>query len=294
MKPGHVLLAVGVAALWGVNFVVVAVGLKTLPPLLMLAVRFVIASLPILVVPRPALSWPHLIAICSTMFILQFALLFMAMARGMSPGMASVILQSQAVFTPIVAAIFLKEQPSLRQVVGIGIAVLGMGVVGSTVAGGGITAVGVLLILGAALTWSVGNIQMRAAGQQNIVALIVWMSVVPPLPMFAASLILEGGPVELAHAVTHMGWTGLGAILYTVIGSTYGGYCGWAYLLKHHRATTIAPFSLLVPIFAAVASSLFLGEHFGDTRLVGMALVMAGLAVIAVPARRNAVPLEVS
>jgi O-acetylserine/cysteine efflux transporter len=294
MKPSHVLLAVLVAAIWGLNFVVVAVGLKTVPPLLMLAVRFVIAALPILVVPRPALSWPHLIAICSTMFILQFALLFMAMARGMSPGMASVILQSQAVFTPVVASIALKEQPTLRQMTGIAIAVLGMGVVGSTVAAGGITTIGVLLILGAALTWSIGNIQLRAAGPQNIVALIVWMSVIPPLPLFAASLLLEGGPAEMAHAVTHMGWTGFGAILYTVVGSTYGGYCGWTYLLKHHRATTIAPFSLLVPIFAAAVSSLVLGERFGETRLLGMALVMAGLAVIALPARRDAAPMEAS
>jgi O-acetylserine/cysteine efflux transporter len=288
MTPRHIALALSVAFAWGLNFVVVAVGLHTVPPLLMLVLRFVLAALPIVVLPRPAVPWPRLIAISTSLFVLQFGFLFTAMAQGMSAGMAAVVLQAQALLTPIVAAVMLKETPTLRQATGIAIALCGLGLVASTVAGGGMTVVGTVLTLAAALSWSVGNIQLRAAGAHNMLALIVWLSVVPPLPFFVLSLWLEGGPGGLAHAVAAMGWQGAGAILYTVVGSTFFGYGAWAFLLKHYRATTIAPFTLLVPIFAAGLASLLLGEHFGETRLAGMAVVLLGLAVIAVPARRRA------
>ncbi|TAL01633.1 MAG: EamA family transporter [Rhodospirillaceae bacterium] len=295
MSPAHVVLALLVALAWGLNFAAVAVGLHTVPPLLLLALRFVLAALPIVVLPRPAVSWARLTAISTSLFILQFAFLFTAMARGMSAGMASVVLQAQALFTPIVAAVVLREPPTARQVAGIAVALLGMGVVGSTIAGGGITVIGVGLTLVAALSWSVGNILLRGAGPQNMLAMIVWMSVIPPLPLFALSLLLEGGPHEMIHALTTMGWSGAGSILYTAIGSTLFGYGLWAYLLKHYRATTVAPFALLVPIFAAASASLLLGEQFGQTRLLGMGIVLAGLAVIVMPARwTTVVPLEVS
>src|ERR1019366_9519873 len=103
-----------------------------------------------------------------------------------------------------------------------------------------------------------------------MLAMIVWMSVVPPLPLFALSLLMEGGPHEMVHVLSTMGWSGLGAILYTVVASTFFGYGGWAHLLKHYSVTTIAPFALLVPIFAAGSASLLLGEQFGQTRLLGL------------------------
>jgi O-acetylserine/cysteine efflux transporter len=289
MKPVHVALALLVALVWGVNFVVTAVGLHTLPPLLFLGVRFVLVSILIVVLRRPAVPWPQLIAISGTLFLVQFGLLFSAMAQGMSPGMASIVLQVQAVFTPIVAAVVLREKPSARQLAGVAVAVVGLGIVGTTIAGGGITIIGVLLTFAAALSWSIGNIQLRAAGPQNMLAMVVWMSVVPPLPLFALSLFLEGNPVQLIHVIATMGWSGIGAILYSALVSTLIGYVGWAYLLKHYSATTVAPFALLVPIFAAGSASLLLGEQFGEVRLAGMAFVLAGLAVIAVPSRRVAV-----
>jgi O-acetylserine/cysteine efflux transporter len=295
MSPGHIALALVVAFVWGLNFVVTSVGLHTVPPLLFLGVRFALVALLIVVLPRPAVALPRLIAISTTLFILQFGLLFSAMAHGMSAAMASTVLQAQAVFTPIVAAVVLREQPTVRQVAGIALAVLGLGVVGTTIAGGGITIIGVVLTFAAALSWSVGNIQLRAAGPQNMLAMVVWMSVVPPLPLFALSLVMEGGPREMIHVLATMGWSGFGAILYSAAVSTLIGYVGWAQLLKHYRATTIAPFALLVPIFAAASASLLLGEQFGHTRLLGMGFVLAGLAVIAMPARiRSPIPLDAS
>jgi O-acetylserine/cysteine efflux transporter len=285
MKPVHILVALLVTVIWALNFVVAAVGLRVVPPLLMLSLRFVISALPIVVLPRPNVPWPRLIAISATLFIFQFAFLFTAMTHGMSVSMASIILQAQALFTPIVAAVMLRETPTIRQGAGIAVALVGMGIVGTTAASGGITVVGVVLTLSGALSWSVGNILLRQAGQQNMLAMVVWLSVVPPLPLLAASLLLEGGVPGITHVVMTMGWTGWSTILYTAVGSTLFGYGLWAHLLKHYSATTIAPFALLVPIMASGLSSVMLGEQFGETRLAGMALVLAGLAVIAVPLR---------
>jgi len=288
MSPIHILLALLVALAWALNFVVVSVGLHSVPPFLLLAIRFALCALPILVLPRPTIPWPRFVVIGANLFILQFGLLFLGMANGMSAGMSSVILQAQTIFTPVVAALVLAERPTARQIAGISLSVVGMGIVATTVSSGGITTIGVVLILAAAFSWSVANIQLRSVGKQNMLALMAWMSLVPPLPFFVLSLLFEGGPSEMSHLVTGLGWREIGLILYITVISTYVGHGGWAYLLKHYTPTTVAPFSLLVPVLAAASSSVLLGEQFGPARLWGMGFVLLGLAVIAIPLARPA------
>ncbi|MEZ5647769.1 MAG: EamA family transporter [Alphaproteobacteria bacterium] len=281
MQPRHLMMALAVAAIWGFNFVVIKVALANFPPLFLVAIRFAIAALPALFLPRPAISWRQLILISMTLFLGQYGFLFPAIAYGMPPGLASIVLQIQAFLTILIAALFLRERPSMRQISGTITAGLGLLVIGINL-GGDVTGLGLGLTLASALSWAFGNVLLRRAGKVDMLPMIVWLSLIPPLPLLGLSFLLEG-PVAINTAIHSVTWLTGGAALYIAFISTIVGFAFWGYLLKVYPAGTVAPFALLVPIFGAVSSALLLGEKFGSARLLGMILVMTGLVIVAFP-----------
>lgn len=284
MKPHHIGLAMLVTAIWGVNFVVIHIGLREFPPLLMVTVRFAVLALLVFVVPRPRWSWRHLTSIGCTWFAGHFGFLFTAMAVGMPAGLASVTLQSQAFFTLLIAAAMLGERPSLRQWVGAATALAGLAIIGTTAGTNGFTLTGLMLVIAAAISWAMGNVLLRSANRVDMLPAMIWLSLVPPLPLFALSLIFEG-PHTIAAALVSVSWAGIASLAYIVLGATLVGFGIWGYLLKQYPASTVAPFSLLVPIFGAASAAVVLEEGFPPARMVGMSLIVAGLIVVAVPMR---------
>jgi len=290
MRPIHLLWAVFVAAIWGFNFVVTKVGLGSFPPLLLTALRFAFAALPTLVLKRPDVPWRPLAVTGLTLFAGQYCFLYVAMSHGMPPGLASITLQIQACFTMLLAAATLGERPQLRQWAGAAVALAGLAAIGSTV-GGDVTALGLGLTILSALSWAAGNLMLKrmprpADGRPiRMLNLIVWLSLVPIAPTLALSLGFEG-PERIMTALTHAGWLGFGALFYIVVFSTLVGFGVWGRLLSLYSASTVAPFSLLVPIFGALSAALVFHESFGPARLAGMALIMSGLAIGALPIGR--------
>jgi O-acetylserine/cysteine efflux transporter len=284
MKPKHLLLALVVVALWGGNFVVITLGLQSFPPILLAALRFVLAAALVPFLARPEISWKRMIALGLAWFVAQFSLLFLGMAVGMPPGVASVVLQSQVFFTFLIAAVVLGETPRWRQVAGTGIALAGLALIGLTAGSGGVNSMGFALVIAASVFWAIGNILMRGAGKADMLPLIVWLSLIPPLPLLGMSYLFEG-PQRIVHALTHLNATGVGAVLYLTVCATLIGYGGWGKLLKTYPAGTVAPFSLLIPVFGALCAYLVMGETFGPQRLAGMALILAGLVVVVLPIR---------
>jgi O-acetylserine/cysteine efflux transporter len=281
MPIRHIALAVLVTAIWGFNFVVIRLGLGSVPPLLLAALRFVVAALPVIFLARPNVPLARMIAIGMTLFVGQFAFLFPAMKLGMPPGLASVTLQSQAFLTILFAALALGERPKPRQLAGAGVAALGLLTIATTV-GGDFTTIGLGLTIASAASWALGNVLMRGAGKPDMLAMMVWLSLVPPLPLFALSLVFEGWSAITA-GVTGMGLVGAGSVLYLALLATLVGFGLWGFLLKNHPASTVAPFSLLVPLFGTLSSWLVFGETFSPLRVAGMGLILLGLATIALP-----------
>lgn len=286
MNSRHVGLAVLVALIWGVNFVLIRVGLASFPPLFMGALRFAIAAVPVLALKRPDISWRKLAAISMTLFVGQFALLFPGMALGMPPGLASVTLQVQAFFTIIIAAALLGEVPRRAQIAGAALACIGLVVIALTAGTSEVSAAGFALTVGAAASWAAGNVLLRRAGKVDAVAMVSWLSLLAAPPLLLLSLLLEGADRDAA-ALAQLGWHGVGAILYIAVLSTTIGFALWGHLLKLYPAGTVAPFSLLVPTFGTLAAFLVFGEHFGALRLAGMGLILAGLALVVAPGRRR-------
>jgi O-acetylserine/cysteine efflux transporter len=288
VQPRHVLLAVVLSIFWGLNFVVITVALTDFPPLFLAALRFAIAALPALFLPKPAVRWGVLIAIGMTLFVGQFALLFPAMAVGMPPGLASIALQVQAFVTIGIAAVVLRERPTPRQILGGVVAFAGLVLIATTVGANGVTAPGLTLALGSAVFWAIGNVLLRRVGKVDMLSMISWLSIVAPLPLLLLSLILER-PERITAAIAGANWLTIGAVLYIAIISTTFGYAVWGHLLKLYPAATAAPFSLLVPVSGTMSAALLLGESFGPVRLAGMALILGGLAVLVIGPRPTAV-----
>lgn len=285
MKPVHLVLAVLVAIIWGFAFVATKIGLESFSPPQLTALRFLIAAVPAVCLPRPLLAWSAMVPIGLTLFAGQFLLQFFGIASGMPLGLASVIVQTQAFFTVLFAAAALRETPTRRQLVGMAAAFAGVVVIGVTV-GRDLTAVGLSLTLVAAVSWGVGNVLVKRVGRVEMLNLVVWLSLVPPVPSLALSMGLDG-PADLRRAVSNASWLGYGAALYLGLVATVVAYAIWSSLLRQYPAATVAPFALLVPFVGALSSAVVFGERFGPVRLGGMGLVLLGLAVIALPFRSS-------
>jgi O-acetylserine/cysteine efflux transporter len=278
MTPKDLLLALLVIVVWGMNFVVIKVGLYGMPPMLMGALRFMLAAFPaILMVRRPQVPLRWMLAYGMTISLGQFACLFYAMYVGMPAGLASLVLQSQAFFTLFFAALFLGERLRGSNLFGLLVAASGLVLIGLQ-GGQAMTLAGFALTIAAASMWALGNVVTRKLGKVNLVGLVVWGSLIPPLPFLALSLWLEG-PELIIRSLSTLGLDSLLVLAYLAFGATILGYGLWSRLLSRYPASQVAPFSLLVPVVGISSSALLLGERLGGLQMVGAALVMAGLLI---------------
>ncbi|MBZ9750710.1 EamA family transporter [Deinococcus sp. HMF7604] len=272
------LLALLITGIWGVNFIVIKWSVADAPPLLVAALRFLVAALPaVFFVPRPRLPARLLWGYGLAVGVVQFGLLYLAIQLGMSAGLGSLLMQMQAFFTALLAARLLGERVQPWQVLGITLAFSGMGVIGA-LSGGDLTALSLLLTLLAALGWAVSNLLVRASGGANMFSLVVWSALIPPVPL-ALLAGLTNGWDAVARTLTHSSAGFWAAVLFMGLGNTVLGFGVWAALIQQHGAARVAPLSLLVPVFGLLASALAYHEAFPPGKVLGAALVFAGLVL---------------
>jgi O-acetylserine/cysteine efflux transporter len=285
MRPGHTALAVLVAAIWGLNFVVIEVGLDDFPPLLLSALRYTLAALPLLLLRgMPPVAWRWVIAVGVAIGVVKFSLLFVGMDVGMPAGLASLVLQAQALFTVVFAVALLGERLRRAQAAGLALAFGGLALVAGGL-GGEATAEGFALVVAAAAAWGVGNLALKRAAPADPFRFMTWMCVVPPLPLFALSLSLEG-PGEVSAALSGADLGGIGAVLYIAFLATTVGWGLWGRLMGQYPASTVAPFALLAPVFGLAFAALLLGEALTVREVVAAALVLGGVLLTLRPPRR--------
>jgi O-acetylserine/cysteine efflux transporter len=276
------ILAALTSMIWGFAFIATRVALDSFSAPQLTALRFLIAALPILFVPRPRIAWSSLVTIGLTLFAGQFLLLFFAFATGMPPGLASVSQQMQVFFTVILAAVFLRDVPTSRQCLGMVVAFAGLALIGFTI-GGDLRPLALGLALAGALSWAIGNVLVKRHAAVPIFPLVVWCSLVPPLPSLLLSAAVDRE--SLVAALAHASFLSIAAAIYLGTITTIFGYAVWGRLLQTYSSSVVAPFALLSPCTGIVASSLIFGEAFPPLREAGMALILAGLAIVVIPAR---------
>lgn len=290
MPLSHILLALAVVAVWGSNFVVIKIGLSELPPLLLAAMRFVLSALPcLLFIQRPAVAWRYLIAY-GVLSGFMFGLLFLAMRADVSPGLASLLMQSQVFMTLLLVAWLQHERMPRVQYAGLALATLGFALIawqGFSQAQADVTPLGLGLALGGALCWASGNVVSRSIGRVDMLGFMVWSSVFAVPPLLILSLWFEG-PAAITEALPRASPAAWAAMVWQAVGNSLFGFGAWGWLLARHPAATVTPWALLIPLFGMGTSALLLGEPLQAWKLGAAALVMAGLMVNVLGSRRTA------
>jgi O-acetylserine/cysteine efflux transporter len=278
MTLTDIFIALGVVTIWGVNFVVIKLGLQDVPPILLTALRFLAAALPLaFFVPRPQTSPRLVVAYGLFQFALQFALLFIGIKLGLPAGLASLVVQLQAFFTIGLAVLMLGERPKGIQLAGALIALCGMGLVAMHLEGKA-TLIGFVLAVLAGVCWALANIVTKKMGQVNALSLVVWSSLVATPPLLLVSWFVEGGAAWQLAAHQFTGKT-LALVLFQAYPSTILGFGIWSMLMRKYPTATVAPFSLLVPAAGMVSAAIVLGEALQWWKVAAGMLVLAGLAL---------------
>ncbi|MGK3143945.1 EamA family transporter [Pantoea sp. C2G6] len=286
MSVKDMLLALCVVLAWGVNFVVIKLGLQGMPPFLLAGLRFTLVVFPaIFFVRRPPIPLRWLVVYGMTISFGQFAFLFLAIQLGMPAGLASLVLQAQAFFTLLLGALLLAEKLRWNHIAGIIIATLGMfmlataGMAGQTTAG--ITLTTMMLTLAAALSWGMGNITNKIIMRNRkvpIMSLVVWSALVPVLPFFACSWIFDG-EAAIVHSLRNIGVQTVLALFYLAFVATIIGYAIWGNLLSRYETWRVAPLTLLVPVVGIITAALVLDEHLSGQQMLGATVIIVGLLV---------------
>ncbi|MDF1493180.1 EamA family transporter [Caproiciproducens sp. CPB-2] len=288
MKPRDKFLALLVVVLWGINFTVIKFGVSSLPPMLLVALRYIFAAVPaVFFVKRPDISWKYLVAYGLTVGVGQFSCLFYAEHIGMPAGVASVMLQSQALFTILLAGVFFRERIRANQAVGLFVAAIGLVLISGGICVGGVSTIpssALALTLLAAFFWGISNIVVRRASDEahrqgknlNMFSLVVWSSLVPPLPMLAAAFLADS-PTKIWQALYTITPFTVFSILYLSLLATLFGYGVWSSLLSRYPAGKVAPLSLLVPVFGLITAWALLKEQLSAAQWVGCAIAILGL-----------------
>ncbi len=286
MSVKDTLLALLVVVIWGVNFVIIKVGLHGMPPFLLGGLRFLLVAIPaVFFIPAPKIPLKWLALYALTISFLQFAFLFGAINIGMPTGIASLILQSQVFFTIILGTFFLSEKIKAMQIVGTLIAAAGIGVLvegGMTNTLSAIPPLGLLLTLTAGLFWAFGNISnkiiMINSPKTPILSLVVWSALIPVIPFLLCSWIFEG-PKAIVDSIVNIKAPTVFSLIYLAFISTIIGYGLWGKLLSRHETWRVTPFALLVPVVGLTSAALILGEMLNGLQFIGVAVIMLGLLI---------------
>ncbi|MCK1723519.1 EamA family transporter [Bradyrhizobium sp. 141] len=278
----QIVCAVVVPLLWGYQFVAIKVGVTEFPPLFFLALRFLAIALllvPFVARPTPRQLGP-IAAISLFLGGLNFGLFYVGLGLG-SGSMSAVAYQLATPFTVLLAWPLLAEKPSLVTSAGVVLAFAGVVVLA---AGPGISgnALPLLLVVGAAFAFAVSNVLTKLYGPFDPLMLMGWSSLLTVPQVMVMSLLLEYGQLTSLVTADGRGWL---ALAYTIFIGGIVGFSLWFWLISHCSMGRVAPFGLLLPVFALMSSVLFLGERMTPKLIVGGLLAISGVAITQVKPR---------
>ncbi len=279
LPASHLLLALAIVAVWGTNFVVIKLSLAAFPPFLFAALRYTFAFLPLVfLMPRPKVSWANLCIYGLAVGVGQFGVLYFAIDGRISPGLASLVIQTQVFFTIGFAMFFAKERLRAYQTLAVFVAITGLAII-ALHTDANTTFLGLALVVFTGFSWGVANTVSRKAGSINMLAYVVWASAFAIPPLFVISFVFEGGWEHINSSLTSAPIGAWAGVLWQSWANTIFGYSAWGWLLSKHPAAVVAPAPLLVPIFGMGAAAYFLAEPLPLWKIMAAGLVITGLMI---------------
>lgn len=278
MKKNDLILGILVMIVWGLNFSVIKLGVSEIDPLLLTALRFTLATLPaIFFVKKPDVSWIYLIVYGWLFAIGIWGMATWSIQAGLSAGMASVLLQTNVIFGLFLGYFLLKETLPINKIIGSGVALAGL-LLSLTVTDGSVTKQGLILILCAAISWSFASIIVKKAGTKQVFAFSLWAMAFAPIPLFLI-VYFQSGSDAFIQLSTQFNERVIFSVLFQAYPVTLLGYWIWNRLLVTYPLTTVAPLTLLVPIFGLLGGVLFYQEEVGMIKLVASLCVISGILI---------------
>lgn len=278
MKLPHLLLAILITAIWGINFSVIKIGLSSVDPFILAGIRFTLCALPALFfIKKPDVPWRYIIGYGLVFGIGLWGLVNLGIKAGLSAGIASLLLQFSAFFTILLGSVVFKESLTRYQIAGFALACTGLLSI-VFITDGSVTFSGTLLVLAGAIAWSIANIIIKRSATKQIFAFLVWSSAFSPLPLFLLDWLVNGSNGYTA-LVSHVDYRAVLSILFQVYPNTLFGYWVWNSLLKQYPISTVAPLSLLVPVFGILGSMAIFGEAISSLKILALLLIISGLVV---------------
>ncbi|WP_455865438.1 EamA family transporter [Pantoea agglomerans] len=278
MKLSHLLLAILITAIWGINFSVIKIGLSSVDPYILAGIRFTLCALPALFfIKKPDVPWRYIIGYGLVFGIGLWGLVNLGIKAGLSAGIASLLLQFSAFFTILLGSVVFKESLTRYQIAGFALASTGLLSI-VFITDGSVTFFGTLLVLAGAIAWSIANIIIKRSATKQIFAFLVWSSAFSPLPLFLLDWLVNGSNGYTA-LVSHVDYRAVLSILFQVYPNTLFGYWVWNSLLKQYPISTVAPLSLLVPVFGILGSMAIFGEAISSLKILALLLIISGLVV---------------
>ncbi|OHC47216.1 MAG: permease [Rhodobacteraceae bacterium GWF1_65_7] len=276
MPAADIFRAILVALVWGMGFVVAKGGTEDFPPILMQVLRFIVTSAALFWALRnPRGNWGWLMLTTVVGGTIQYALTFTGLA-GLGAGLAALVVQTEVPFLVLLGALLLGERPGPRKWAGIGIAFCGVALIGGLGRmEGSLSAI--LLVLGGAFTWALGQVVIRKIKGLDGRAITAWIAVLAVPQLLIASALFETGQVAALQAA---GWQVWATALYLGLVMQAFGYWLWNSLLLRNEVGRVAPYLLLLPVFSVLGGIVFLGEALDTGRMIGGAVVLAGVALI--------------
>ncbi|CAX60273.1 Amino acid transporter [Erwinia billingiae Eb661] len=278
MKLSHLLLAILITAIWGINFSVIKIGLSSVDPFILAGIRFTLCALTALFfIKKPDVPWRYIIGYGLVFGIGLWGLVNLGIKAGLSAGIASLLLQFSAFFTILLGSVVFKESLTRYQIAGFALACTGLLSI-VFITDGSVTFAGTLLVLAGAIAWSIANIIIKRSATKQIFAFLVWSSAFSPLPLFLLDWLVNGSNGYTA-LVSHVDYRAVLSILFQVYPNTLFGYWVWNSLLKQYPISTVAPLSLLVPVFGILGSMAIFGEAISSLKILALLLIISGLVV---------------
>ncbi|SBT17672.1 putative amino-acid metabolite efflux pump [Marinomonas gallaica] len=284
------LLLVLLMALWGFNFSVIKLGVNNIDPFLLTALRFSLAVLPLIFfVRRPNVPWRYLMTYGLTFGVGVWGLTTLSVGAGLSGGLASLLLDMSVISSLLVGRYLLKEHVTVSKVLGSLLALLGLGLI-IWHQDGTVTPLGLALVLSASVFWSINGLIVKRSGTREVFAFNIWGMAFAPIPLLLLALIVSG-PSSVMQSIADINGSVLFSAAFQAYPTTLLGYWFWNKMIVKYSVSSVAPMTLLVPVFALIGGYLFFGESLDVVQAIAAVVILLGVAVseIKLPARRTVI-----